>query len=1236
MKSFIRILGFSLLILLSASAHAASYSNASTTYGWITPTTNTDIVWTSGCSSGYSGNEDDAISAAIPLPFTFSYGGTGYTSVQVSSNGRLQFAGNTYCGTNSIPSKRVNRAMAPANGIDLDMRSAGSGGTTCSALAASPNTCFARYGSSSGVAPNRQFVVSFVGVPKFNAPTLRFTYQIVLNEDGSFVYQYNTLGPATTVIPAWQLTTADYAILTTQASSTGAATRFYIPAPPTPLGYYDLDQPPPWIDASGTASANATATSTGVSSTAAKICNGASIASNTSSSVYNAVSTPFTLGSASLKSAGTISFWWKSSTAWNAGTAAQILDATTANNNWFYLARTSGGKLYFRLTDSNGTARSSTSSTQSFAANTWKFITLTWDFPGARMGIYVDGILLKSTSLTTSRTLSTSIGSLYIGDNRSTNLSTNGTGNSATGLIDEIRVYNAALSTTAIAATMAATHSCVATLHHIRLEHDGTASTCAPEVIKVIACADASCATYYTGGVSNINLTPTSTVTWSPGTTVSIPAGSSSTNVTIAYASAFSTTLGTTGTPSPAPTTTSDCYNTGTSALTCAFNFGTSLGFDLPNHTAGTPQVATICGNSSFSGKTRSVKFWSTYVDAATGTKQGRILDASSGTTNCSSAAPAGSVVGTTSGTATTVPLVFTSTSPPQATISFCYPDVGKVKLDARYDGSASNTPSDAGTTILGNANFIASPYTFTVTGTGIPGASNSSGTAFATAGNAFSATVNAVNKYGDITPNFGKEATAEGVTLMSTVFSPTAGSDGLLSCNASTSDCIIGGSLFSSGSKALTDFIWSEVGVLKIKPLLTDGNYLGAGDIAPTAPDDKSVAIGRFIPHHFTLQDGAGSLQARNGRAGCWGGSSSDTGTITSGSNQLTVNDATQFVSGSGMVIVGAGASGADLWATASSIDTATNIITLANNAGSTVTDAPVFQKVGYSYMAEGMLLGFSLIAKNTADNVTTNYSSDTVTPTNDFNRFSATEAKVIATGNDSWGLAMVGENPFVELSGRALAVPGNTPSITWNAGVGDFVTNVQLNQPDTVSTAKGPFSWLALGIWPLDKDGAGLLAADKDLKTTTIGSKDKARVGVAEVKYGRIKLSNAYGSERLPLTIPMTVQYYNGSFWATSIDDNCTPLGRDNTITHPTTELVPNPAALSTAASQTVTVAAAGKGNINLSAPNSSGYAVLTWPVKPYMQFTWITGGAAIDPSSRATFGIFKSPILYLRESY
>ena len=48
----------------------------------------------------------------------------------------------------------------------------------------------------------------------------------------------------------------------------------------------------------------------------------------------------------------------------------------------------------------------------------------------------------------------------------------------------------------------------------------------------------------------------------------------------------------------------------------------------------------------------------------------------------------------------------------------------------------------------------------------------------------------------------------------------------------------------------------------------------------------------------------------------------------------------------------------------------------------------------------------------------------------------------------------------------------------------------------------------------------------------------------GTATIRSGRISLKNAYGSELLPLSIPLEAQYWNGTSYIRNQQDSCTTL--------------------------------------------------------------------------------------------
>jgi hypothetical protein len=241
----------------------------------------------------------------------------------------------------------------------------------------------------------------------------------------------------------------------------------------------------------------------------------------------------------------------------------------------------------------------------------------------------------------------------------------------------------------------------------------------------------------------------------------------------------------------------------------------------------------------------------------------------------------------------------------------------------------------------------------------------------------------------------------------------------------------------------------------------------------------------------------------------------------------------------------------------------------------------------------------------------------------------------------------------------------------VTWVAGATSLTTNVTLKR---ASKPDGAFNFtngtFALGIWPNDGDGITLLSANdgaslqgatKSLDVDAAGGADVVAVGVADMRFGRMRFSNAYGSELLDLSLPMEVQYWNwnaaGGAFARNTLDSSTFLANNALTTNfgmsnYRRDLAPGETSLLPAATITFSQGAAsmrlarpGAGNggsvrvcADLDAAAGTGdttcAAAGVVANMPYLQ-----GGAGfnVDPSADATFGTFKSgPVIYLREGY
>jgi MSHA biogenesis protein MshQ len=164
------------------------------------------------------------------------------------------------------------------------------------------------------------------------------------------------------------------------------------------------------------------------------------------------------------------------------------------------------------------------------------------------------------------------------------------------------------------------------------------------------------------------------------------------------------------------------------------------------------------------------------------------------------------------------------------------------------------------------------------------------------------------------------------------------------------------------------------------------------------------------------------------------------------------------------------------------------------------------------------------------------------------------------------------------------------------------------------------------------------------------------------ASMRSGRIRLLNAYGSELLDLPVTMHAQYWDGNAWVLNVADTCTgdtTLNANNAVTivltpvtlDPTKTCVWDSAAPGLSGSgcaaagvpnkkykegATPSVGFTGDFNLWLKAPGSgnSGAVNVSATVPSWLRYNWT--GAVVNPSARATFGIYKSPLIYRRENY
>ena len=302
-----------------------------------------------------------------------------------------------------------------------------------------------------------------------------------------------------------------------------------------------------------------------------------------------------------------------------------------------------------------------------------------------------------------------------------------------------------------------------------------------------------------------------------------------------------------------------------------------------------------------------------------------------------------------------------------------------------------------------------------------------------------------------------------------------------------------------------------------------------------------------------------------------------------------------------------------------------------------------------GFTYMDEPLKLAFTLTAQNAQGNTTQNYTGS--------------YAKLDPTVFANWSLGA--RSGTSNLTSRVDS--GVAPSGSWTNGVANvtMTTGILRATPDNPD---GPYTVLQFGIAPTDSDGTAMASLDFDADNN--GINERKNLGVStEVRFGRLLMQNALGPEASVLPIPISVQYWNGSAFATNTLDSCTSLASSDIALDfsPPTNLT----ACKTRVSAGTVSFASGVGSLTLTAPgagnsgtvlltanltsaagsycNAGGsYVAATGAGKPYLLGRW---NDAADPdsnpntfyddnaSARAAFGLYGSQpnnFIYQRENY
>src|SRR2546425_8458874 len=303
------------------------------------------------------------------------------------------------------------------------------------------------------------------------------------------------------------------------------------------------------------------------------------------------------------------------------------------------------------------------------------------------------------------------------------------------------------------------------------------------------------------------------------------------------------------------------------------------------------------------------------------------------------------------------------------------------------------------------------------------------------------------------------------------------------------------------------------------------------------------------------------------------------------------------------------------------------------------------------YTYEGESLRVTFTLTARN---------GLGTPAPTQNYTTASLF-AKLDGTVYANFGFGAVDladATPPLPASALTARVSSGTSSWPWVGGSGSFTVDLAVSR----ASPDGPFESFRLGVLPADTDGVTLRAADLNLDTSVpADSNDRVLVGSSKIRFGRLAIRNANGSQLVPLPLPLETQYWNGTAFVTNTADSCTTLaGANIMLSNPQGGFTVPPGSCTTSASNPVSFSN-GRGNLIMAKPSGGAVGSADLAVnlgttasgntcvggssvahsaasKTYLQGAWTGGTYTVNPSARATFGVYKGSdeVIFIRENF
>lgn len=320
-----------------------------------------------------------------------------------------------------------------------------------------------------------------------------------------------------------------------------------------------------------------------------------------------------------------------------------------------------------------------------------------------------------------------------------------------------------------------------------------------------------------------------------------------------------------------------------------------------------------------------------------------------------------------------------------------------------------------------------------------------------------------------------------------------------------------------------------------------------------------------------------------------------------------------------------------------------------LANRSDFTCSATPAF-----TYIGEPLSATASLTAVNSLGATTANYAGS-------FARLPLS----VSSSMTGTGLAFGAQDGSILLNSRLSS--SCTSCGAFSSGVATVKAALTVSR-NTGATVDGPYTAAKFGLSVLDSDSVGVYSPDYNWDLDSSSVSEGKLLGSTVLRFGRMRLENAYGSPLLKLNVPAYVQYWNGTSFQKNTDDSCTQLTvpTSSTVTSSTVStlycsggvglygsLTGVTASMNGIAAGSTTTLSSGDGGLWLTKPGNTGggYLDLALYVPDYLRYNWdgvdesgtscttTADGYMHDdnPRARIRYGIPRNDkIIYLREVY